>query len=376
MLLTVASIGGVVCILLVVLAAVFDITLIMFKTGSMSPTIPAGSLAVVREIPADEIAVGDVVTVERPGALPVTHRVTSVTPAEGESRTITMRGDANPVDDPAPYTVTSVRSVIWSAPWLAHAVVAVSNPIVLGAITVGASALVTWAFWPRATSRRRAPKHGLPAAAAVVVGALLGAGLLAPPPGAQAAEVETVITGEVVRMMTVADSVELAHLVPGERVPWQVGVWARDGATGDIELTLSATGALAEDPAGLQVEVRLCSERWVAGGCASGGTLLAGPGPASNLLLSPLPASTMDAATERWIHVEAWLPVSLTELPTTTATLRLAAVGSGDSIASDSALATTGTDVATPLLLATSAIAVGLLIALGARLRRDEKEAP
>ncbi len=44
----------------------------------MEPTIPTGSLAVVHEIPASEIAVGDIVTVDRPGQLPITHRVTSV----------------------------------------------------------------------------------------------------------------------------------------------------------------------------------------------------------------------------------------------------------------------------------------------------------
>jgi hypothetical protein len=183
------------------------------------------------------------------------------------------------------------------------------------------------------------------------------------------------IAGEVVRLMTVADSAELAHLVPGERVPWQVGVWARSGATGQIEVSLSASGALAEDPAGLQVEVRTCDERWEAGGCASGEVLVAGPGPASAILTSSITASTMDATTERWVHVEAWLPASTTELPTTTATLRLAAIGSGDSLATDTGgLVPTGTDVAQPLLLAATAIAVGLLIALVARVRRNREE--
>ena len=375
-LLTLAAVGGVVCIVLVLLAAFFNITLIMFKTGSMSPTIPAGSLAVVREIPAAEIAVGDVVTVDRPGALPVTHRVTSIVAAEGTARTITMRGDANPVEDPAPYTVTTVRSVLWSVPGLAQAVVSVSNPLALGGITLAASALVTWAFWPREAARTRGPKHALPVAAALAVGACLGGAVLGPAQPAQAAETETMIAGEVVRLMTVADSVELAHLVPGERVPWQVGVWAREGATGDIQLSLSASGALAQDPAGLQVEVRSCDARWVAGDCASGEVLVAGPGPASAILDDALAAGAMDATTERWVHVEAWLPASTTVLPTTTASLRLAAVGSGDTVATDTGgLSRTGTDVALPLTLAVTAIAVGLLISLGARVRRSREEA-
>jgi signal peptidase len=69
-LLNLAALGGVVCIVLVILATCFNITLIMFKTGSMSPTIPTGSLALVREIPASDIRIGDVVTVDAQGSSP------------------------------------------------------------------------------------------------------------------------------------------------------------------------------------------------------------------------------------------------------------------------------------------------------------------
>jgi len=152
-LLWIASAGGVICIALVILSAVFDISLIMFKTGSMSPTIPTGSLALVREIPASEVRIGDVVTVDRSGELPVTHRVTSIS-GRGETREITMRGDANPVEDPAPYTISNVRIVLASVPHLANVIMTVSNPMVLGGITIGAGLLVSWAFWPRDAAAR------------------------------------------------------------------------------------------------------------------------------------------------------------------------------------------------------------------------------
>ncbi|MDD9205229.1 S26 family signal peptidase, partial [Georgenia sp. 10Sc9-8] len=74
-LLTVAAAGGALCLLAVAAALVLDVSMIMFRTGSMAPSIPTGSLAVVREVPAKDVAVGDVVTVDRPGRLPVTHRV-------------------------------------------------------------------------------------------------------------------------------------------------------------------------------------------------------------------------------------------------------------------------------------------------------------
>jgi signal peptidase len=155
-LLNLAALGGLVCIVLVILAWVFNISLIMFKTGSMSPTIPAGSLAVVREIPAAEIKVGDVITVDREGNLPVTHRVTSIDLGASEGqRILTMRGDANSVDDPFPYVVDTARSTFWHMPGLAKIVVWFGNPWVLGSFTIAAALLVTWSFWPRESGSHR-----------------------------------------------------------------------------------------------------------------------------------------------------------------------------------------------------------------------------
>ena len=145
-----AAAAGALCIVLVILAQTMGITLMMFSTGSMAPTIPAGSVAVVQQTPASQIEVGDVVTVDRPEQLPVTHRVTSVEPGSSAAeRTITMRGDANEQDDPHPYVVSNVRTVLWSAPGVAPLIVQLGSPLVLGGITLGAALLVGWAFWPK-----------------------------------------------------------------------------------------------------------------------------------------------------------------------------------------------------------------------------------
>lgn len=154
-LLWIAAVGGVICIVLVVLALTAQITLIMFRTGSMSPAIPAGSVAVVQRMPAADIEVGDVVTVDRDGELPVTHRVTAIVAGADDERVITMRGDANASDDPVPYTVSSVRVVLFSVPGIATIIAGMGNPIVLGGLTVAATILVVWAFWPRADTVRR-----------------------------------------------------------------------------------------------------------------------------------------------------------------------------------------------------------------------------
>lgn len=153
LLLWLAAIGGALCIALVVLAQVFSISLIMFKTGSMSPTIPAGSVALVREIPAGEVSIGDVITVDRPGDLPVTHRVTAIEPGTNGQWSISMKGDANERPDPLPYEVANVRQTLGHVPGLAPVIVAMGSPWVLGCLTLGAATLVTWAFWPRRHGR-------------------------------------------------------------------------------------------------------------------------------------------------------------------------------------------------------------------------------
>ncbi|AMY20853.1 MULTISPECIES: signal peptidase I [Nocardiaceae] len=152
--LSVLAAGGVVCIVAVALSVTMNISLIMFKTGSMSPTIPTGSLAVVREVPAASVVPGDVVTVARVGELPVTHRVVRTSPSAGGATLLELKGDANDYPDPAGYSVTEVRKVLWSMPGLARVVVWFSNPFVLGALTIAMTVLVVVVFWPRTPKQR------------------------------------------------------------------------------------------------------------------------------------------------------------------------------------------------------------------------------
>lgn len=147
--LSVLALGGLVCLASVVAALVFQVSVIMFATGSMSPGIPAGSIALVREIPATDMRVGDVVTVTRDPDLPITHRVTEILEVDGETVSFVMKGDANPGPDPVVYAQTRVRQVWWSVPGVAPVLAWFRQPVVLGTVTVAVAALVTWAFWPR-----------------------------------------------------------------------------------------------------------------------------------------------------------------------------------------------------------------------------------
>lgn len=151
-----AASAGAICIILVILAQIFSITLIMFKTGSMSPTIPAGSVALVREVPASEVSIGDIVTIDRPADLPVTHRVVSIEPMTNGQWSIIMKGDANEQNDPLPYEVVKLRQTLGHVPGLANFIVSMGSPWVMGSLTLAASVLVTWAFWPRSRGRHAA----------------------------------------------------------------------------------------------------------------------------------------------------------------------------------------------------------------------------
>lgn len=135
-----------------VAAAMFlGLSLIVFKTGSMSPTIPAGAVAVVQQVPATDIRVGDVVTLNRPEiTLPVTHRIESAEPdpAVVGGMLFTMRGDANPVADPITYTATQARIVRFSVPGGGTFLLWVRDPWVLASVTALVTVLVTWTFWP------------------------------------------------------------------------------------------------------------------------------------------------------------------------------------------------------------------------------------
>jgi len=157
-------------------AAVTNATLITFRTGSMSPTMPQGALAVTLPATADELRVGDVVTVQRAGEkLPVTHRIVEIGPvvpppanapelraaAPGGSppvlddpanRELQLRGDDNRQNDPLPYVVHDVRRVVFSVPGLGNTLMMLQSPIGAGAMILIVGALVVWAFWPKPPS--------------------------------------------------------------------------------------------------------------------------------------------------------------------------------------------------------------------------------
>lgn len=412
---------GAICIVLVILAVGFNLNLIMFKTGSMSPTIPAGSVALVKEIPASKIEIGDIVTVDIEGHLPITHRVTSVAPGPNpEQRIITMRGDANETDDAAPYTVSTVRIVLGSVPELAKFIVWISHPIALASITVGASLIVTWAFWPRRRQDDEPPdpeqphdsgpnhaperskqteprhvlehgrhidapgRHGGAAIAAVLLTAALAAGgvLSAAPPAAAVIE-EEVVHGTYLTLTSLSDSA-MHQMSPGATVHWQVGITVTAPEPGEVHVALSGTGS---DHLGLGATVQACSVPWVGDTCSGQSW--------PQLTLDPLPIDgierpllTMPSIEQRWLLFNVTMPEGAQAEPGDHVSQQIHATGHGETVVvgpGDIATTGTATDMRGAIMLAVGAVVVGLLIALlghlgrlgrDGRSRRDAGQAP
>lgn len=120
-LLTGGALLGAICLLAALAAVVLDVRPTVFRSGSMSPTIPAGALALVHRVDARDISRGDVVGVTVADGSRLTHRVVEVSVAD-DVATLHMRGDANAVTDPEPYRVTEADRVLGAVPRLGYAV--------------------------------------------------------------------------------------------------------------------------------------------------------------------------------------------------------------------------------------------------------------
>jgi signal peptidase len=165
-LVTVAGIAGAACIAWFVLAPLLGLSMVVVTTGSMSPSLPAGGAAVVVPVPADELKVGDVVTVPRPGrensasSLPVTHRIVAIDAVAGDasSRSLILRGDANDTPDRQPYVVSTAQRMIVGAPVLGNVIIVLREPAVTATLTVLIAGYVAWSLWP--VRRKTVVNHG------------------------------------------------------------------------------------------------------------------------------------------------------------------------------------------------------------------------
>ncbi|MFJ3383706.1 MULTISPECIES: signal peptidase I [unclassified Curtobacterium] len=137
-------------------------------TQSMEPTLPPGTLLVVRPTPIEDIRVGDVVTYQIVSGQPavISHRVVSIASSSDGSRTFVLKGDNNAAPDAQPVTAAQVRGVVWySVPEVGYVNQLVNGsrswliPTVAGVLLAYGAVMVTIGI-VSASRRRRARDRG------------------------------------------------------------------------------------------------------------------------------------------------------------------------------------------------------------------------
>jgi signal peptidase I len=117
-------------------------------TSSMEPTLPPGTLVVVRPTPVQDIQVGNVLTYQIRSGDPavVSHRVLSRSVSTDGTTTFVTKGDNNDSPDPNPVTPAQIRGTVWySVPLLGYVNNAVNGPNRAWLVPVVASGLLLYA---------------------------------------------------------------------------------------------------------------------------------------------------------------------------------------------------------------------------------------
>ncbi len=122
-------------------------------SGSMQPTVSAGDVAVLWEVPTSSLKVGDVITFHPPGdtGTPKMHRIATLTRSAWETW-ITTKGDANRVADPWGKIVlkgTTAYQMVGLVPLVGWVAVAAGNVLpgfllILAGLVLGLVAYRAW----------------------------------------------------------------------------------------------------------------------------------------------------------------------------------------------------------------------------------------
>ncbi|WIB76680.1 signal peptidase I [Curtobacterium sp. MCPF17_002] len=102
-------------VVLIVVPKATGSTPLTVLTQSMDPTLPPGTLLVVRPTRVQDIRIGDVVTYQIESGQPavISHRVVSVASSSDGTRTFVLKGDNNALADSSPVTAAQIRGVVW-----------------------------------------------------------------------------------------------------------------------------------------------------------------------------------------------------------------------------------------------------------------------
>jgi signal peptidase I len=245
--LTVGAGLGLVCLLLAVAAPLVGVRLLVFESGAMSPPGETGGVARTRTVAADDLAVGDVVSVIPASGVRVTHRIVDIDRTGGQTL-LSLRGDANQAPDPVPYPVTEADRVIVHVNHLGFVVDALASPYAVFGAGVFVAVLLMLAFRRRRPRSTSSGRHRAPVMAGVVVAiALVGAGSLLPsrvmPTAAAFTDTAAVPTGNLSSFTVPAPVVSCGTLIVGTTTLTWTPVARATGYT----LHYGANGSITEN---------------------------------------------------------------------------------------------------------------------------------
>lgn len=154
--LTMAAAVGAICLLWSLGLALTGVRPLVFLSGSMAPAIETGDVGFATTRPADQINVGDIVSVVSDSGVRVTHRVVSAETSEGQT-VLRLQGDANDSPDAATYTLTEADVVVGHVPALGRVLLYAASGwgLASGAALLAAAIVVYFAVPP---APKRAPR--------------------------------------------------------------------------------------------------------------------------------------------------------------------------------------------------------------------------
>lgn len=176
--LNIGALLGVICFVFAVCAVFFGITPLIFRSGSMSPAIDTGSLALAHTVPASSLTVGDIVSINRTDGSRITHRVNKIQGSTGNSVSVLLKGDANADVDADSYAITEADRVFAHVPFGGYVATWTTTPFawVLGA---GLAAFLLYVAWRPEPSAPRTPsgRHSLSTGIALVAAGATALGM-------------------------------------------------------------------------------------------------------------------------------------------------------------------------------------------------------
>ncbi len=115
------------------------------ESGSMLPALKIDSMLIVKEVPPNEIQIGDIVSYYTKNTdAKVTHRVVDI---QNDGNTFITRGDANNTDDPNPLEKDRlIGKVIFSIPFIGMIFRLLSQPIAIALLVIMG---IAWILIPK-----------------------------------------------------------------------------------------------------------------------------------------------------------------------------------------------------------------------------------